>query len=156
MALFLAMSSTHFSSEQRKDGWMDGRAGGQPRNQQTGRLSIRFLCRPFVTPTTGRRQRRGRGGGRSRAPDCAPSAQMTIHTNIPDQVREGATNSQQIEVLQGRRALVLEALAWSVWCIVEERFSQRTHPRIKRMFGNTFRCCLRQNENNEVGMKGFR
>ena len=47
--------------------------------------------------------------GRSRALECAPSAQMTtIHTNIPVQVREGATNSQQMEVVQGRRALVLE------------------------------------------------
>ena len=131
---------------------MDGRAGRQPREQQTGKLSIRFLGRPFVTPTTGRRQRRGRGG--------APSAQMTtIHTNIPVQVREGATNSQQMEVVQGRRALVLEALARSVWCIVEERFTQtrqRTHPWIEKTFNDTFRCYLRQNENNELGKKGVR
>ena len=123
----------------------DAGAGRQPRNQQTGKLSIRFLGRPFVTPTTGRRQRRGRGG--------APSAQMTtIHTNIPVQVREGATNSQQMEVVQGRRALVLETLARSVWCIVEERFTQRrqrTHPWIEKMFSDTFRCCLRQNDRQE-------
>ena len=111
------------------DGWMDEQAGSRGTSKQGG-------C-PFVfwAAHSSRQQLEDDSDvdeeeGRSRALSCTPSAQMTttIHTNIPVQVREGATNSQQMEVVQGRKALVLEALAWSVWCIVEERFSQRTHP----------------------------
>ena len=113
-------------------GWMDGWTSRQAAEEPANREAVHSFFGPPIrhannwktTATWTRRK-----AGRSRALGCTRSAQMTtIHTNIPVQVRESATNSQQMEVVQGRRALVLEALAWSVWCIVEERFSQRTHP----------------------------
>ena len=134
------------------DGWMDEQAGSRGTSKQG---SCPFV---FWAGHSSRQQLEDDSDvdeeeGRSRALGCTPSAQMTaIHTNIPVQVREGATNSQQMEVVQGRRALVLEALARSVWCIVEERFTQRrqrTHPWIEKMFSDTFRCCLRQNDRQE-------